>query len=565
MLLFSWVFIINPTMYNFTVGSGTAGSVIAHNLVTKTNFTFIVIEAGGESNSLFEIPVLGPMLHNSVFDWQYETIPQQNACLAMNYKKCKLPQGKIVGGSSKLNNMVHIRGNISHYASWFYGKYHESYLNRHFDMIEKNLLHLNEVQYESEMATAIAEAAEELGYSRLGSEFKVGYRKSKLSQKNGKRWTISDNLDSSKYVLSNALVEKVIIVNDIAKGVTVQISDKKHNIFARKGVILSAGTINTPKILQLSGIGPPNILNNLNIPVIKNLPVGYNLQDHVTTGLDLILFNKTLSVNAMSMLDVFNVYQYFFHGKGPLTTAGCEAITFLSTKGENIPDIQFMVMPVGISSDRGSYLRLALGINDSVWEDYFEKFFDKHAATILPIVLHPKSKGQVHIITTDPETPPLIDPKYLSHDEDVKTLIKGLKLVQRFLNTKAMEKVGAFINPQHYPGCKSHTIFSDSYWDCYVRHLTLTSYHYVGTCSMGLTSSNSVVDTSFRVFGVANLYVADASVLPTLPSGNINAAVAMMASVFFDENINLVKKVRNSEHCHKYQLLYELIHKICLI
>ncbi|RVE45935.1 hypothetical protein evm_009408 [Chilo suppressalis] len=545
------------------VGSGTAGSVIAHRLAAETNFTFIVIEAGGKSNSLFEIPVLSPMLHNSVYDWQYETVPQENACLAMNNKKCKLPQGKIVGGSSKINNMVHVRGNISQYAAWFHGKYDENYLIDHFETVERDMLHLNEINFESELVEAMSEAAEQLGYSRLNSDFKIGYSKSKLSQKNGKRWTISDSLDLSKYVLSNALVEKVVIRNGVAKGVSIQIVDKKHNIFAKKGVILSAGTFNTPKILQLSGIGPANVLKSVNIPIVKNLPVGYNLQDHVTTGFDLILINKTLSVNPMSMLDLSNVYEYFVNGKGPLTTAGCELITFLSTKGDKVPDIQFMVMPVGISSDRGSHLRLALGISDTVWENYFENVFDKHAATILPIVLHPKSRGEVYIVNTDPKSPPLIDPKYLNCNEDVKTLINGLKLVEKFLKTPAMKEMGAYINPQHFPNCESHTIFSDAYWDCYVRHLTLSSYHPVGTCSMGLTSSNSVVDTNFKVFSVANLYVVDASVLPTLPSGNINAAVAMMASVFFDENVKSVKITNTNMYCYKYQLIADLFYKIC--
>ncbi|XP_063825345.1 glucose dehydrogenase [FAD, quinone]-like [Ostrinia nubilalis] len=548
------------------VGSGTAGSVIAHRLATETNFTFIVLEAGGKGSPLFDIPVLGPMLHGSVYDWQLETTPQENACLAMNDKICKLPQGKIVGGSSKLNNMIHVRGNISHYVDWFQGKYTKGFIKQQFQFVEDNILHLDNIQYESELATAIVEAAKELGYSTI-EEFNKGFRKSKVSQNKGKRWSTSDNLDISKHILTNALVEKVNIKDGIANGVTVFVSNKSHKIKAKRGVILSAGAYNTPKILELSGIGPKSVLDPLNIPVIKDLPVGFNLQDHIATGLDLVLFNKSLAVNPMNMLNPFNVHEYFVNGRGPLTTPGCEAIGFLSTKNDETPDLQFMVMPVGISADRGTHLKKSLGINETVWENYFVKAFDKHAATILPIILHPKSKGQVYINSNDPKMPPCVDPKYLSNNDDVITLIDGIKLVIKFVNTLPMKALGAHINPMHFPGCEEFVFFSDKYWECYVRHLTLTSYHPVGTCTMGPSSSSSVVDINFRVHGVESLFIADASVLPTLPSGNINAAIAMMASLFFETGIklsNTYHRVNISLVCHKSDYIFENLQNVCL-
>ncbi|XP_022834554.1 glucose dehydrogenase [FAD, quinone]-like [Spodoptera litura] len=547
--------------YDFIiVGSGTAGSVIAHRLATETNYTFIVVEAGIRSHALLEAPVLGPFFHGSLLDWQYQTVPQEHACFAMKDRRCKLAQGKILGGSSKLNNMIHVRGNLTHYQNWFHGKYAKEYIQKQFEYIENNILHLNEVQYESELANTILTAAKELGYSNLDKDFKLGFRKNIVSQKYGKRWSTSDNLES-KHVITNVLVEKVIFNDNTARGIQVLSLGKHSTIYARKGVLLSAGAINTPKILQLSGIGPENLLKSLSIPVIKNLPVGRNLQDHIGTGLDFLLFNKSVSISALDMINPFHVLEYFIKGKGPWTTPGCEVIGFLSTKNQSEPDLQFMVLPVGLSSDRGSLLKNNVNLKDEIWDKYFSKSFDSYVGTILPLILHPKSRGYVIINSTDPSLPPLLDPRYLSHKDDRDTLINGLKLVMKFVNTEAIQKVGGSINENHFPSCENFEIFTDSYFDCYIKHLTLTSYHPVGTCSMGLPDSkNTVVDTSFKILGVEHLYVADASVLPTLPSGNINAAIAMMASICFESIINAKT---NIPFCNKNDRIYEYLFRIC--
>ncbi|CAK1595790.1 unnamed protein product [Parnassius mnemosyne] len=546
------------------VGAGTAGSLIGHRLATETNFTFMVFEAGGRSHFLYEIPIIGPLLHGSVYDWQFETTPQENACLAMVDRKCKLTQGKIVGGSSKLNNMIHIRGNLSHYAEWFHGVHNEEYIRQHFDFLEEYFLNIDDIPYQSEMTDAILDAAKELGYEKLDKHFKKGFSKSRVTHKNGKRWTTSDMLDLNKHVTTNALVEKVLIINNKSFGVSVRISDKTHIVLARKGVILSAGTLNTPKILQLSGVGPSKLLKSLNIPIIQDLPVGLNLQDHVGSGLDLILLNKTLSVSAANIINPLNLFHYI-QGKGPWTNPGCEVLGFLSTKNLTTPDIEIMVLPVGIASDRGSLLRKLIGISDEVWNEYFTKTFNYHTATFFTVILHPKSKGNVFIKSTDPEIPPLVNPRYLSAKEDVDTLITGLKLAIKFIKTDSLKAIEAHLNTNSFPGCTQFPFFSDAYLECYVRHLTLTSYHPVGTCSMGLSDSkNSVVDTSFRVLNIQNLYIADASILPTLPSGNINAAVTVMANIFFEKNIKHVS--HNSDkvfYCHSYDQIYQYLFKIC--
>lgn len=459
--------------------------------------------------------------------------------------------------------MIHVRGNISHYVKWFHGKYNEDFFKKHLEYIENNIFHLNEIQYQSELADAVLNAVKELELKENYQYFSKTFQKSKVTQKDGKRWSSSDNVDN-RHIVTNALVEKIILVNGVASGVNVHISEKKYKIYARKGVILSAGTLNSPKILQLSGIGPAELLKSLEIPIIQDLPVGLNLQDHIGSGLDLIKFNRTLSINAANMLNPLNLY-YYLQGKGPWTTPGCEVIGFYSTNNLKSPDIQVMILPIGIISDRGSHLRKSLSITDEIWQEYFTKSFNKHTSTFFTTILHPKSKGTVYIKSKNPAISPVINPRYLSEKEDIDVLIAGIKSIVKLIKTDSIRNLGAQLNTDHFPGCEQYQFFTDNYLQCYVKHLTLTSYHPVGTCSMGLPESkNTVVDTSFKVLNVKNLYVVDGSVLPTLPSGNINAAIAMMANIFFEINIKS-RNIDSSLQCHKYSEINNYIFRVCSV
>lgn len=471
----------------------------------------------------------------------------------------------MVGGSSKLNNMVHIRGNMLQYVDWFHGKHSLKYIEQNFDYIEENIIRLDEIKYQSKLANAILESAKELGYKNtdLNKKFVSGFMKSRVSQRHGKRWTTSDKMADTRHLVTNAVVEKLHFNHKkVAYAVSFQKNGMKCTVKAKKGIILSAGAINTPKILQLSGIGPSHVLNPLNISIVQELDVGINLQDHVTTGLDLIAFDSSFNINPTDMLNPLNILDYFIKGKGPFTSPGCEVVGFLSTNNCTTPDIQFMVLPVGLTSDRGVSLRKTVGISEDVWRKYFVPSFGLHTATILPILLHPKSRGDVRITSKDPTAPLMINPRYLTNEEDVETLVKGLKLVQEFVESNAMKSIGAYLNPNPFPGCESYFLFSDDYWQCYVKQLTLSVYHYVGTCKMGLPDSKkSVVNTNFEVIGTKRLFIADGSVLPALPSGNINAAIAMMANMFF-ETVIMPEKVKILS-CQKYERLYVYLFKIC--
>ncbi|KAG5333743.1 DHGL dehydrogenase, partial [Acromyrmex charruanus] len=250
--------------------------------------------------------------------------------------------------------------------------------------------------------------------------------------------------------------------------------------------------------------------------------------DHILTGLDLIVLNASLGLNLSDIFNPMSALNYFFFGKGPWTLSGIEVLgTFHSSLHANkstVPDLQLMVLPLGISKDNGFILKKTMGISDEVYNKYFAPFSHQNTITIAPVLLHPKSSGELRLQSSNSFDKPLIDPKYLSNEDDIDTLIEGLYFVKKLLNTTIMRVHGASLNRRSFPGCENHVFDTRKYWKCYIKHLTLTSYHPVGTCRIG-----DVVDAAFRVYNMRNLYVVDASVLPSLPSGNTNAPVIALA------------------------------------
>lgn len=299
---------------------------------------------------------------------------------------------------------------------------------------------------------------------------------------------------------------------------------------AKKGIILSAGVVETPKILMLSGIGDKSHLDKMNIDCMNDLPVGLNLQDHVTTGIDLVTINSNANLQLDSLISPLAAYKYYCHSTGPWTSSGCEVLAVLNVTTPN-PDLGLMVIPTGLTADNGLVLHKNIGINDETWHGYFSNLIGKNSTiSILPIVLHPKSKGTVRLKSKDPFSQPLIDPNYLAEMDDVNVLLDGIRLIERILETEPIKSVGAALNPNKIHGCSHLEFRSNEYWECYVRRLTITAYHPVGTCKMGANSDkSSVTNYDFQVLNTNHLYVVDASVLPTLTSANINAAVIMMA------------------------------------
>ncbi|XP_066585658.1 glucose dehydrogenase [FAD, quinone]-like isoform X3 [Prorops nasuta] len=460
-------------------------------------------------------------------DWQYVTVPQEHACKSLVNNQSHWPMGKILGGTSRLNNMVYFLGHSLDFNSWF-ADYEEPIVDK------GGFINLSYLKWNTPLADAVLKGIEEMSLeiNNINCNLKAGFMKVQLTMENGKRWStdqvLHERYNKTLNIITHAYVTKILIKSNKAMGIKFIKSGQAYEANATKGVILSAGTIGSPKLLMLSGIGPKMHLETLNITVIKDLPVGQQLVDHILTGIDLVTLNTSLPLSIGNVFNPKAAFEYFFMGQGPWTSSGIEVVgTFHSSLQNNnltAPDLQIMVMPSGISQDNDLMLRKAMGLSDEVYKEYFLPLAEKNAISITPVLLHPSSFGEVKLSSSNPFDKPIIDPKYLSNKKDILTLIDGLQFVKKLIKTRPMIELGASLYKKKFPGCENQVFDSQEYWECYVRHLTLTSYHPAGTCRMG-----KVVDPFFRVYDVSNLYIVDASVLPILPSGNIQAAIIMLA------------------------------------
>lgn len=553
------------------VGAGSAGCVLASRLSEVQNSTVLLIEAGGTDNKTeISIPLAYMTLQKSEVDWKSMTVPQKHSCFALESQKSCWPHGKVLGGSSSINAMVYTRGNKHDYDRWAtvhgaegwgwedvlpYFKKSENFQadgDQEFHGHDGPLV-VTKPSFLTGLGRAFVDAVKEIGFDELDyngeSQIGVSVTQRTISSKGIRQNTAKAFLHPVRYrpnlfVWTGKTVRGLEVEGDHVVAVKVVDTEDLHSgkeirVRARKEVILSAGAVGSPYILLLSGIGPENHLKEAGIPVKLDLPVGLNLHDHVMIPApflsDLspelgIALTRSLAESTSSLL------KYMLLGTGPLSITVQESHAFLQSglqgKGDDRPDIHMVFFPGKANpKDLPKFC-----VNNETAANYFggdaRSTEERVAGSILPGLLHPQSRGDVRLNKDNPFGPPLINPNYLSHSDDVEVLLRGIRYAEKILNASAFDFIKTKGDVKLLGEIKDPPFeyASDDFWRWYIRQIPLTIYHPAGTCKMGGSGDKSrVVDVRLRVQGIKNLRVVDASIMPEVTSGNTNAPTIMIA------------------------------------
>ncbi|KAF2903352.1 hypothetical protein ILUMI_02833, partial [Ignelater luminosus] len=539
--------------YDFIiVGVGVAGSVLANRLTESGKCKILALEAGGRENDFTDVPGFAPYLPRSDFNWGYKTIPQANACLGLQNKQCNYPRGKAVGGSSVINYVLYSRGNKEDFNRWGIrneGWYYKNVLP-YFKKTENSTLNFEDsgyhghhgplsvetANYYTDITKRFLKSAKQRGYKILDYNGKdeIGYSRLQLMTKRGSRCSANkafanpaknrENLE----LLDHSLGIKILIKDKKAYGVEFIRNRKKYKAIASKEVIICGGTINSPQILMLSGIGPKEHLKELDISVVQDLPVGESLYDHpVYTGL---LFSTNISTqNEPSMEE--NI-KHYLEGYGVLTVvASNTAVGFESTQVQiKNPQFEYIVSSGQVEAATPFFID-SMQMTEENWRAISKPLEGKYMWSVLPFLLHPKSIGTIKLKTRDPLDFPLLDCNFYGDEngEDIKDMLSAIKNVFRISETSAFQSIDSKYVSDPLPACKKYKHLSDDYWMCALKQLTYSSMHPVATCKMGPKGDKTaVVDNKLKVHGISGLRVADASIIPVTLAAHTTAASYMI-------------------------------------
>lgn len=457
--------------YDFiVVGSGSGGSVVANRLSENSNWTVLLLEAGPEEIILDEIPLFVSHIINSDFNWGYRTERSDSVCLAMKNQKCNWPRGKVMGGTSVTNYMVYTRGVPHDYDGWaalgntgWSFKDVLPYFKKSEDMLSAELkgstyhgtggyLKIERPKWRSPLATSFLDAGQELGYNIVdpSEPLPLGFSPVLANTGNGERFSAAKAFlrpirnRANFIVAKHATVKKIIIEEKSnpkkASGVEFFKNRRVHVVKAHKEVILCAGALNSPQILMLSGIGPKNHLEELNIPVHKDLKVGYNLQDHVSMAGLVFLVNDSVSVIEKNIQKPRYMLDYLLRRQGPFTSpGGAEAMALMASKFEKDktrPDIELVMGPGALTGDSGGSLKSLLGLSDEFYNKVYRPYFERQAYNIVPLILRPYSRGIVKLRSKNPLDSPKFYPNYLNDTRDLEVLVEAIKMVSYFFSLR---------------------------------------------------------------------------------------------------------------------------------
>ena len=527
---------MTPNEYDYiVVGSGSAGCVLADRLSADGANTVLVLEAGGHDRRLWiNMPIgYGKSFYDERVNWKFEAQPEAG----LHDRRIYFPRGRVVGGSSSINAMVYCRGLPGDFDDWakagnpgwswndvrpVYEKF-ERRVDAHGRAADTGQLFVSDVRHELHpMADIFFEGARQIGIpftEDFNGPQPEGVGRYHINTRHGMRWSGADAFlrpalkRPNVKLQTGALVERVLFEGNKAVGVRYQMGGVQHTARARAAVVLSAGAVQTPQLLQLSGVGPGALLQEKGIPVLlAQNNVGGHLQDHLAMSYYYKATQPTLNNVLSSLWGKFKVgLQYVTTLGGPLSISVNQAGGFVKSSPDAAQaDLQLYCNPV-------TYTLAPSTKGTQIVPDSFAGFI----LCFQPC--RPLSRGRIDIASPDIHSAPSIQPNYLSHPDDVQVALRGAQLVKR------LNQTAAFRGLIKEPMAPVVDFLDDAGMIDDFRARASTCYHPVGTCVMGRDPAHSVVDANLKVHGLDGLYVVDASVFPSVTSGNTHAPTTMVA------------------------------------
>jgi choline dehydrogenase len=510
------------------VGGGSAGAALASRLTEDGKTRVLLLEAGRASHFWSRFPVsFGLLIDNPAANWRFASDPEPGTA----NRRIPVPRGKLLGGSSSINGLVFVRGQPLDYDTWAQMgnrgwsyqdvlpifRRMETYENRgHDSRGGEGPLRVSEVPDQNPLYEALFAAAVAAGYKRnpdYNGPDQEGIVKTQATISRGRRMSTAHcylapamrraNLE----IVTEAPVERVLLEGKKCVGVAYRKGGRTVEARAGREVVLCAGAVKTPQILEVSGIGRPDVLGKYGIKVQHDLPaVGENFRDHINARIQWRVKAPGVSYNekARGINLTGQVFRYLATGGGFLSLPSAPLLAFLRTRPElETPDVQMHLVPYSVKDPKR------------------RKLHDFPSMTVACYQLRPESLGSIHIRSADPHAEPAIRFNFLSDPIDCRAMVDGFRMMRRIVEAAPMDP---YRGDEYSPGS---SVQSDDEILGWIRNNSETAYHPIGTCRMG-PGPNTVVDDHLKVHGLSGLRIADASIMPTMPSGNTNAPCIMV-------------------------------------